>query len=271
MKSHEKKDSAKPLRGVRVLVTRARAQAEELSSLLRAEGAKVIEIPVLKIAPPRSWKGLDEALKHVADYNWLILTSANGVESLGKRMQRLKVPLRALSHLKVAAIGPATRAALEQRGVRVHVTPREYVAESVAAALKNKVRGQRVLLVRAAVAREILPEGLRRAGAQVTVATAYETQAPRKAAVKLYRLFRDRAKRPAIVTCTSSSAVTNYLAQTKAIPSARKLAFASIGPITSATLRGQGIEPAMEARTYTAKGLAQAIVRWSKAQGRADL
>ena len=271
MSLHKKRERAKPLRGVRVLVTRARGQAEDLSALLRAQGAKVIEIPVLEIVPPRSWKGLDDSLKQIAEYDWLILTSANGVESLWKRMRRLKVPLKALGHLKVAAIGPATRAAIEKRGVRVHVTPKEYVAESVAAALESQVRDRQVLLVRAAVARQVLPEELRRAGARVTVATAYETRAPRESAAKLRLLFADRTKHPAIVTCTSSSVVTNYLALTKTIPAARQVAFASIGPITSTTLRRQGIEPAVEARSYTADGLAQAIVQWAKAQGRADL
>ena len=271
MSSPKKRKRAKPLRGVRVLVTRARGQAEGLSALLGAKGARVIEIPVLKIVAPQSWKGLDDSLKHIAEYDWLILTSANGVESLYKRMRRLHVRPRALIHLRVAAIGPATRAALEKRGLRVHVTPKEYVAESVAAALEGQVRGKRILLVRAAVAREVLPQELRRAGARVTVAIAYETRAPQESAAKLRKVFADRTKRPAIVTCTSSSAVTNYLALTKTISTAKDVAFASIGPITSATLRRNGIDPAAEARRYTAKGLAQAIAQWAKAQGRADL
>ena len=269
--SLSKKDKSQPLCGVRVLVTRARGQAEEMSSLLRTQGADVVEIPVLQIVAPRSWIGLDSALRQISKYDWLILTSANGVEALEKRMRRLRIPLRSLRHLRVAAIGPATRAALESRGVRVHVTPKEYVAESVAGVLKSRVNGQRVLLVRAAVAREVLPEELRRAGAQVTVATAYETRAPREAAPQLKRLFIEPAKRPAVVTCTSSSAANNYLELTRGIPEGRRVAFASIGPITSSTLRQKGIEPAVEARSYTAKGLAQAIVRWAKAQGRADL
>ena len=266
-----RENRSQPLGDVRVLVTRARGQGEELSKLLRARGADVVAIPVLKIVAPRSWKALDQALKRVADYDWLILTSANGVEPLEKRMRRLRISLRSLSHMRVAAIGPATRAALETRGIRVHVTPKEYVAESVVTALKDRIRGQRVLLVRAAVAREVLPRELRRAGARVTVATAYETRAPREAARQLKQLFSDPRKRPAIVTCTSSSAVANYFALTKAIPGSKQVAFASIGPITSATLRRSGIQPAAEARSYTARGLAQAIVQWAKAQGRADL
>jgi uroporphyrinogen-III synthase len=173
--------------------------------------------------------------------------------------------------MRVAAIGPATRAALQQHGIHVHVTPKEYVAESVVRALKNRVRGRRMLLVRAAVARRVLPKELRRAGARVTVATAYETRAPRAAAGQLRKLFSDPRKKPAMVTCTSSSAVNNYLELTRRIPAARRVAFASIGPITSATLRQNGIEPAVEARSYTAKGLAQAIVRWARTHGRADL
>jgi uroporphyrinogen-III synthase len=128
-----------------------------------------------------------------------------------------------------------------------------------------------VLLVRAAVARDALPNELRRAGAEVKVVAAYETKMPADAARKLKKIFANQDRGPNVVTCTSSSTVKNFLALTKDLPAARRVAFASIGPITSSTLREHGIEPAVEARHYTAEGLARAMVRWAKAQGRADL
>src|SRR5579872_1723360 len=155
-----RKKSAKPLSGLRVLVTRARQQAPALSEMLRRAGASVIEIPVIEIAPPRSWRPLDAAMRQLPSFDWLIVTSVNGVEAMLRRMKALRISAAALRRMKIAAIGPATRAALEKQKIRVHLMPREYVAESVAAALRNRVRRKNVLLVRAARARDVLPREL---------------------------------------------------------------------------------------------------------------
>src|SRR3984957_17934167 len=151
------KGSPPALKGVRVLIGRARHQAGALSAELRKLGATVIEIPFIEIRKPRSFKLLDLALMNLANYNWLILTSANGVEAMWERMARLRLNKNNLAGMRVAAIGPATRKAIEQRGGKVDVVPKEYVAESVVHSLKNKVKGKRVLLVRAKVARDVIP------------------------------------------------------------------------------------------------------------------
>src|SRR6266436_4463845 len=140
---------ARPLRGLRILVGRARHQASALSSGLRDLGAEVLEIPFIEIRKPRSHKPLDRALKNLSDYNWLILTSVNGVEAFWERLRKLRLNAGHLAHLKIAAIGPATGRAIEEHGLKVSVMPKEYIAESVVASLRQKVRGKRVLLARA--------------------------------------------------------------------------------------------------------------------------
>ncbi len=170
--------AVKPLRGVRVLVGRARHQAGSLSTQLRKLGADVLEIPFIEIRKPRSFKPLDTALKSLAAYDWLLLTSVNGVEALWDRLRKLRLTNRSLEHLKIAAIGPATKKAIEARGMKVHVVPEEYIAESVVKRLRARVKGKRILLVRARVARDVIPRELRKAGAQLDVCEAYETVVP---------------------------------------------------------------------------------------------
>ena len=172
--------SGKPLHGVRVLVGRARHQAGALSKELRKLGADVLEIPFIEIRNPRSFRPLDTALKNLASYDWLILTSVNGVDAMWERLGKLRVTKKSLAHLEIAAIGPATRKAIEKRGVRVDVVPEEYVAESVVKSLRRRVEGKRVLLVRAKVARDVIPNELRKAGACVDAFAdcAQESKAP---------------------------------------------------------------------------------------------
>src|SRR5271166_1620655 len=155
MNSAIKSDPA--LAGCRVLVSRARKQAGALSSALRELGCGVIEIPFIEIRRPRSYQPLDQALRNLGNYDWLILTSVNGVDALFERMTKRRLEPSALTHLKIAAIGPATKKAIEQRGLTVTVTPKEYVAESVVSALRRRVKGKRVWLVRARVARDVIP------------------------------------------------------------------------------------------------------------------
>src|SRR5580700_7047350 len=137
------------LTGVRVLVGRARHQASALSGELRKLGATVLEIPFIEIRMPRSFAPLDSALSNLVGYDWLILTSVNGVEAMWERLAKLGMKNKDLEHLLVAAIGPATQNAIEQRGIMVNVVPKEYVAESVVRSLRRRVKGKRVLLVRA--------------------------------------------------------------------------------------------------------------------------
>ena len=157
---------AHPLSGVRILVGRARHQAGALSRELRKLGAEVLEIPFIEIRKARSFKPLDAALKNLKDYDWLVLTSVNGVEAMWERLATLRLTKRNLEHLRVAAIGPATKKTVELRGIEVDVVPKEYVAEAVVRSLRRRVKGKRVLLVRAKVARDVIPRELRRGRAR---------------------------------------------------------------------------------------------------------
>ncbi len=248
-----------PLEGKRVLVTRARRQAGALSRALRKLGAKVVEVPAIEIRSPRSFRPLDRVLSQFASYDWLILTSVNGVDALLARMNRLSIPLRQLSGMRIAAIGPATRTALENRGLRVDVMPREYVAEAVVRALRRRVRGQRILLVRAAVARDVIPKQLQKAGARVDVVAAYRTVAPKGSASRL-RLLLKSPRRPDFITFTSSSTARNFAAMLKG-NSLTGTKLVSIGPVTSSTLRQVGLRADIEASSYTMAGLMKAMVR----------
>jgi uroporphyrinogen-III synthase len=195
---------AKPLHGIRVLVGRARHQAGSLSTQLRKLGADVLEIPFIEIRKPRSFKPLDTALKNLASYDWLILTSVNGVEAMWQRLAKLRCTKESLRHLRIAAIGPSTKKAIEDRGTKVHVVPQEYVAESVVQSLRKLVKGKRVLLVRAKVARDVIPRELRAAGAQVDVYEAYETVVPKSSRTRLRAALRHTKSRPHVITFTSS-------------------------------------------------------------------
>jgi len=258
-----RKPNAKyPLAGTRVLVGRARHQAGSLSSSLRGLGAAVTEIPFIEIRRPASYRPLDEALKSLSTYDWLILTSVNGVQAMWKRLGRLRIRRSALKHLQIAAIGPATKKAIVKHGLKVRMVPEEYVAEAVVKELREKVNGKRVLLVRAKVARDVIPEELRVAGAQVEVVEAYETVVPGTSRRRLQALMRNRKRRPHIVTFTSSSSARNFAELLGKLPARalESVQFASIGPVTSATLRELQLPPAIEAREFTMGGLIRAIV-----------
>jgi uroporphyrinogen-III synthase len=267
MKKKAEISTRQPLMGIRVLVGRARHQAGALSSELRKLGATVLEIPFIEIRNPRSFKPLDSALKNLLEYDWLILTSANGVEAMWKRLSELRLT-KSFEHLKIAAIGPATKKAIEQRGVKVDVVPKEYVAESVVRSLRRRVKGKRVLLVRAKVARDVIPKELRRAGAQVHVVEAYETVVPQSSRTRLQSALKNPRRRPHVVTFTSSSTVRNF----GALAGAGKaklggIQLASIGPVTSATLREIGLRVDIEAKEFTIPGLVEAIVQAAASRG----
>lgn len=251
-----------PLTGWRVLNTRAKAQSGALSSLLRERGADVIEIPTIEINPPRSYKPLDEALKNITEYDWLILTSVNGVDAVFSRLKKLKIPVASLNHLQIAAIGPATKKTIERHELVVTVTPKKYIAEAVVDALRGKTGGKKILLARAKVARDVLPNQLRKTAAKVDVVEAYETTVPASSKNKLQKLFAGPDGPPEIVTFTSSSTAANFLKllDKKHQNTLTEIWLASIGPVTSKTLRDAGFPPTVEAREYTMNGLVLAIV-----------
>jgi len=253
----------KPLSGLRILTTRAGKQSGGLATPLREFGAEVIEIPTIEIRPPQSYAPLDSALRNISSYDWLILTSVNGVEALFARLEKLRINVTDLKHLQIAAIGPATQREIEKRGLTVAVTPERYIAESVVEALRGKTVGKRVLLVRAKVARDVLPIELKKAGAEVDIVEAYETIVPQDAKTKLNQLFARAHSRPDIITFTSSSTATNFLdlLAKEHYAALREILLASIGPVTSATLTKAGFKPQIEAREYTMRGLAEAIAK----------
>jgi uroporphyrinogen-III synthase len=255
----DKKDP--PLAGLRIVVGRACQQASALSSGLRELGADVIEIPFIEIRKPLSYQPLDSALKNLLDYDWLILTSVNGVEALLDRLNKLSLTNKHLKHLKVAAIGPATEKAIEKRGIKVNVVPEEYVAESVVKRLRNQVAGKRVLLARARVARDVIPRELRKLGAKVDVVEAYETVIPQSSRTRLRAILKDSKRRPHVITFTSSSTVRNFVALLGRNPQLDGIRMASIGPITSSTLRELGLPVDVEATEYTIPGLIKALAR----------
>ena len=249
-----------PLSGLRVLVGRARHQASALSAGLKSLGAEVIEIPFIEIGKPQSYKPLDAALKKLNQYDWLVLTSVNGVEALANRMKKLRINPAAFHQLKVAAIGPATRKQIEALGLKVAVVPRRYIAESVVESLRGKVEGKRVLLARAKVARDVIPRELRKMGAKVDVVEAYETVVPTSSSMHLRAVIKDAKRSPDLVCFTSSSTVRNFVQLLRGQEVPRHTKFASIGPVTSSTLRELGFLVHIEATEYTIPGLIRAIV-----------
>ena len=251
------------LAGKRILITRARHQAGRLAEALEAHGAEVLRLPTIEIVAPESYAHLDALLEVASGFDWLIVTSANGVVALADRLQFLGIPLRRLKHLQVAAIGPATAAAVTRMGLNVTAMPGEYVAEAVVAMLREKIAGQRVLLARAAVARDVIPEQLRKCGADIHVVEAYRTIIPATSITQVGELFGEGKPLPDAVIFTSSSTVNNFIALLAAARMERPegLRAVSIGPVTTRTLREHRWEPACEASPYDIPGVVAACVR----------
>jgi len=239
----------KILFGKKILVTRARSQASKLSSALKNLGAAVIECPTIKItAPTDNFAAIDAAIKNLRDFDWIIFTSANGVEKFFERLKIYGLDARALN--KVAAIGAATAEKLSNFGIIADVVPENFVAESLAASLKDFVADKKVLLARAEVAREILPETLKNFGAKVTIAPIYKTIPEIPAQIDFNTID--------LITFTSSSTVENFFAAYGVAP-LQKIKSAAIGPITAQTLKDFGVNPAVIAEKFTINGLIEAI------------
>ncbi len=252
----------RPLFGRRVVVTRARAQAGELSVELEKLGAEVREFPTIEIQPPQDFGPLDGAIQELDSFDWIVFTSVNGVDAFLERLRHLGLDLRAVPRgAKIAAIGPATAERLIEAGLRVDVVPDEYRAESLLEALDiESLSGQRILIPRARVAREVLPETLREAGAEVIVPPAYETVPISEGADELAKLLESGDID--CVTFTASSTVDNFVGAfsddaSRLLSNAK---VACIGPITSDTARKHGIRVDIEADEYTIPGLIEAVL-----------
>jgi uroporphyrinogen-III synthase/predicted O-methyltransferase YrrM len=247
---------AADIAGQRIVVTRARDQSGGLIARLHSLGAEVIEFPTIEIQPPEDYGPLDEAIARLDSYDWLIFTSANGVRFFQSRAAGRSIRAR------LCAIGPATRRALEQLQLKVDLMPAEYVAESLVEAFASQdLAGKRILLPRAAMARDVVPAELARRGAQVDVVEAYRTVVPAEAPARAREIFFG-AHKPDWITFTSSSTVTNFV-QAAGVEALSGVRVASIGPVTSSTARRHGIAVAAEAQEYTAEGLVNAILAYS--------
>ena len=239
----------------RVLVIRALHQSSELADALQQAGLEPVIVPVLEIAPPESFAGLDDAIARLSAFDWLVFTSANAVEVFRQRFRGELLPT-----LRLAVIGSITARAAQIAGFEITLRPEKATGEGLAEALLPHAPGARMLLVRAAVARDVLPATLEEAGAKVEIAEAYRTVIPASAPGALQELFADPAP-PAAIAFTSSSSVHHLLHVLEAgglrLPESTILA--TIGPITSATLRDAGYLPTVEAKEANVISLVKAI------------
>ena len=254
--------TAGPLAGRRIVVTRAERQSGGLRERLERQGAEVVLLPTTETVPPESYEPLDHALRDAKRFAWLVVTSANAVRVIGERLPALGLDMQSLSHLHCAAVGPSTAEALRSMGLVVEVVPERYVGEALADALKDHVRGQRVLLVRAAAARDVVPDALVAAGADVTIVDAYRTVVPADVAEHARAVFGADSL-PDAVVFTSGSTVMHLLdvLRDARIEFPRTVACVSIGPVTSAALRDAGLVIAAEAETASLDALVTACVR----------
>jgi uroporphyrinogen III methyltransferase/synthase len=247
----------KPLFGKRILVTRSREQASELSQRLEELGAEAIEIPTIEIRPPSRWSSLDRAIRSLSKYQWLIFTSVNGVDSFFRRLAERKRDLRDLKGVRIAAIGPATARAVEEHGIRVDLVAREYQAEGLMRVLKRqKLKGKRILVPQARGAREILVEELKREKARVEPVEAYRSAAPREGKEELRRLIQE--KKTDLVTFASSSTVENFVKMAGVVD----IPVACIGPVTAKTAKGLRLNVVVQPRKSTIPALVDAIVSY---------
>ena len=242
----------KILFGKKIVVTRTREQASKLSTQLENLGAEVLEFPTIKItAPSDNFKSLDAAISDIKNFDWIIFTSANGVEKFFERLKFFKLDARALSNAKIAVIGSATAEKLSNFGILADLIPEKFCAESLIDALKNSVAGKNILIARAEVAREILPLELENFGANVTSAAAYKT-IPANNAEKINFAEVD------LITFTSSSTVENFV-KAAGIEPLQKITTAAIGTITAQTLKNFGVNTDIIAKEFTIAGLVEAI------------
>ncbi|MFH1624064.1 MAG: uroporphyrinogen-III C-methyltransferase [Pseudomonadota bacterium] len=254
----------KPLFGKRILVTRAREQASEFSNLLREYGAEPIEFPTIDIGPPDSFDALDRAIENLERYDWLILTSVNGVRFFIERLKVRGRDIRDLKGIKTCAIGPRTAQEIEKLGIKVDFIPQEYKAEAIVEGLRREgIEGKNVLLPRAEKAREVLPEQIRHSGGNIDVVAAYKSLKALKDREPIKKLLKEGAID--VITFTSSSTVTNFAEAfdgDKLPVLMRGVTTASIGPITAETAKKLGIETDIMPKSYTIPALAEAIVSY---------
>jgi len=258
-----------PLTGKTVLITRPRAQSEEMTVQLEALGAAVIHCPTIEVVPPGSWEALDASIARVQEYDWIIFTSANGAHFFFRRLsETCGNGVQALAALVVCAIGPATARAVEAAGAHAHLTASDSKAEGALMAIidhvggEEKVRGLKFLIPRARVAREFLPASLLGLGAHVDTVETYQTVKPNVKPDSIIRLFRENSIDA--ITFTSSSTVSNFadLAGLSDLSDLlAKTLVACIGPVTAETAASHGLTRVTRPESYNATALVESIVQ----------
>ena len=252
-----------PLAGKRILVTRPQAQAAELVERLAVLGAESIAAPAIRIVPPEDTGPLDDACAAADSFAWIVFTSANAVDAFVERLRAAGSGVAALAGVRICVIGPATGTRIEEHGLRVDLAPSEHRGEAVSEALRAgaDLRGARVLLPRADIARPALPDALRAAGADVTEATAYRTIAvpdwPGAAVRKL--LLRRRIDAVAFTSASAVRSAVQSLGAQQAVDLLRTTVVAAIGPVTARAARRLGVETTVMPSTYTTQALARAL------------
>ncbi len=260
----------KPLFGRRIVVTRPRLQASGFVEQLEQHGAAVVQFPTIETVPVESSHGLDAALEVLPSYDWAIFTSVNGVRYVFERLAQRRHDIRRLAGVRLAAIGPETARALEARHLQVEAIPTEYRAEALLPVLGD-VAGQRILLPRAAEAREVLPKDLRAAGAQVDEIAVYKTVRPLAQTEELRQLLQTH--QIDLITFTSSSTVRNFMAAfaDQDVPALLgSTALGCIGPITAHTAREYGLSVSVQPQQYTIAAFSRAIVDYFQTGPKSD-
>lgn len=257
------------LKGKTVLVTRALKQSEDITKQLQAVGATVVHCPTIEVLPPNSWASLDGSIRRIKEYDWVVFTSANGVRFFFDRLTEIEPgALDALTSAVVCAIGPVTARQLHASGAVAQVTASDSKAEGALRAIvdhlggEQKLKGLRFLIPRAKLAREVLPESLRKLGARVDAVETYQTVKPELDREGLLRLFKETSID--VVTFTSSSTVSNFAALAGLTDLSELLAniiVACIGPITAETAASHGLKNIIQPDLYNTEALVDSIVR----------
>jgi uroporphyrinogen III methyltransferase/synthase len=254
----------KPLFGKGIVITRPERQADDLACLLSAEGAHPIAFPTIKIVPPVNWQELDEAINKLTTYDWLIFTSANGVQFFFERLRGKNRDIRDLKGIKICCIGPATARQIKDKGIKVDLVPKQFIAEGILQSFAAMdLEGSKILLPRAAKARDVLPEGLKKLGASVDVVTTYQTINSGRKKEELAALIYDN--KVDVLTFTSSSTVTNFMeimGHDFKLPA--NINVACIGPVTAATAKKAGLKIDINQEEYTMDGLVQSLINHVK-------
>lgn len=250
----------KPLFGKGIVITRPLEQAGEFADILHKAGARVICFPTIAIVPPESFDDLDRAIENIEKYHWIVFTSVNGVKFFFKRLDDLNRDIRDLKGIRICTIGPATSSAVEKHGLRTDIIPDDYISEAVLEKFKEQeISGKNILLPRAEIAGDVIPEGLIKLGANVDVAVAYRTISAEKDRTRLYELI-DQNKVD-VITFTSPSTFANFMNIIESdISFFQNVKIACIGPVTASAVEKLGLKVDITPAIYTISGLVDALI-----------